>query len=311
MGSAEGNTPMPVRLEVHCGPPDEGNAEYEWEGRFLSAHFLTDIGRKRSHNEDAFCFHAPRDTVIAADKGMLFCVADGMGGVKGGALASHLALETLVERYFEQDRGSIPNRLENAMAAANDRVFREAIVQPTLQGMGTTVTAVAVHGQWAYAAQVGDSRLYWARAGTAAVQVTQDHSIVAEQVRNGIISEEEARHHALKNLITRAVGTKNTVQVDLFAMRLRQGDTLLICSDGLSNVVDDQAISKLLGKSNIKGAGRLLVGRALENGGPDNITTGILRVTRQPPQTALESGAKVINVPVTTIMGRIRSLFNA
>jgi serine/threonine protein phosphatase PrpC len=300
---------MPASLETHSGPPDEGNAEYEWEGPFLHAHFMTDVGRKRAHNEDAFTFHAPRDTKIVRDKGLLFCVADGMGGVKGGSLASHLALETMVDTYFSQKRGSIPDRLQNALAAANERVFEEAKARPDFHGMGTTVTAVLIDGQYAYIAHVGDSRLYLSRNGTGAVQITQDHSIVAEQVRSGIISEDEARTHALKNLITRAVGTKDRVQVDLYALRLRVGDTLLICSDGLSNVVDDRAIGQMLTMSSIKGAGRLLVGRALQNGGPDNITAGLLRITKPPPATELQSGAKLINPPDENIFSRFRSFF--
>lgn len=301
---------MPASLEMHSGPPDEGNAEYEWEGPYLHAHFMTDIGRKRSHNEDAFSFRAPRDTAIVRDKGMLFCVADGMGGVKGGSLASHLALETMVESYFEQLRGTIPERLQNALLAANERVFQEAKNRPDFHGMGTTVTALLITGQCAYAAHVGDSRLYLARNGSGAYQITQDHSIVAEQVRSGIISEDEARTHALKNLITRAVGTKEKVQVDLYAMRLRAGDTLLICSDGLSNVVEDRTITQILRNASVKGAGRLLVGRALENGGPDNITTAVLRVTKTPPPTNLQSGAKVVNPPEGGLFSRIRSLFS-
>jgi serine/threonine protein phosphatase PrpC len=301
---------MPASLEMHSGPPDEGNAEYEWEGTYLHAHFMTDIGRKRTHNEDAFSFRAPRDTAIVRNKGMLFCVADGMGGVKGGSLASHLALETLVDAYFGQDRGSIPVRLENALMTANERVFQEAKDRPDFHGMGTTVTAVLISGQCAYIVHVGDSRLYLSRNGSGAYQVTQDHSIVAEQVRSGIISEEEARTHALKNLITRAVGTKERIQVDLYALRLRQGDTLLLCSDGLSNVVEDRAIAQTLRMPSVKGIGRLLVGRALQNGGPDNITTAVLRVTKAPPAADLQPGAKVIHPPEGTLISKIRSFFS-
>ena len=302
---------MPASLEMHSGPPDEGNAEYEWEGAYLRAHFMTDIGRKRTHNEDAFYFRAPRDTAVMRDKGMLFCVADGMGGVKGGSLASHLALETMVESYYDQERGGIPERLQNALLTANERIFQEAGNRPELHGMGTTVTAVLVTGQCAYIAHVGDSRLYLSRNGSGAFQVTQDHSIVAEQVRSGIISEDEARTHALKNLITRAVGTKERVQVDLYAMRLRANDTLLLCSDGLSNVVEDRTIAQFLRNASVKGAGRLLVGKALENGGPDNITTAVLRVTSAPPHADLQSGAKLIHPPDGGLLTRIRSLFSS
>ena len=301
---------MPASLETHSGPPDEGNAEYEWEGGYLRAHFMTDIGRKRTHNEDAFSFRAPRDTIIVREKGMLFCVADGMGGVKGGSLASHLALETLVESYYEQDRGSIPERLNRALTTANERIFAEARNRPDFHGMGTTVTAVLISGQFAYVAHVGDSRLYLSRNGSGAYQVTQDHSIVAEQVRSGIISEDEARTHALKNLITRAVGTKERLQVDLYAVRLRAGDTLLLCSDGLSNVVEDRAIGQMLRMTSIKGAGRMLVGKALQNGGPDNITTALLRVTKAPPANELQPGAKMVHLPEGTFLSKIRALFS-
>ena len=140
----------------------------------------------------------PEERSASTERGVLFAVADGMGGVSGGEFASRLALQTMADEYFSSTLATTPERLKEALRQANQRIYEEAEHNPQYHGMGTTVSAVAIIGDCAYVAQVGDSRVYMTREDGAIWQITDDHSLVAEQVRNGMISEEEARNHALK-----------------------------------------------------------------------------------------------------------------
>lgn len=299
---------MAVIPQTQIGPPRGGNFEYHWSGPFLEAHLLSDVGKKRQRNEDGCTLCVPEDKEVARERGILFAVADGMGGVSGGDFASRLGLQTLVEEYYARNESTPPARLQEAVNQANRRIFQEAENHPEFYGMGTTMCAMLVHGDHAYIAHVGDSRLYLYRE--ALYQVTEDHSLVAEQVRNGYISEDEARTHSLKNLITRAVGTKDAVKADLYAVRLKVGDTIMMCSDGLSNLVDDNTIAGILTGENLQGAARVLVGRALEGGAPDNVTVLLLRVIAPPFKTQMAPGAKPVTLGKTGIFGSIRRLFS-
>jgi len=290
---------------TRIGPEDGGNFEYRWQGKSLEVHLLSDVGKARTQNEDSCILCVPEDETLARDYGHVFAVADGMGGARGGALASRLALETLVETYYRTEERAAPKRLGSAIRAANHRVFEEANNRPGFEGMGTTVSAAVVLGEYVYLAQVGDSRIYLARGRRTVHQLTQDHSFVAEQVRNGLITEDEARQHSLRNLITRAVGTRDTIKVDLFSARLQQDDTLLLCSDGLSNVVTDEEIAKSLTQDTLRGAARTLVGWALEAGGPDNITTVLVRVTEPLPKSRRDPGAVRIHPGRKGLLGRL------
>ena len=258
----------------------------------------TDTGRVRKGNEDAF---------LAVDG--LFAVADGMGGASAGEYASRMALHTLNSAYFKGPAQPIPTALRAAVESANEKIFEESENNPEYSGMGTTVSAVVVQGDWAYIAQVGDSRVYLLRERSGIHQLTHDHSLVAEQVRSGLISEEEARNHALKNLITRAVGIKESVRVDLFAIHLKPQDTLLICSDGLCNMVSDSDIAAALALGDLKYCTRKLVEQALEGGGIDNITAVTLRVTSPPPRREMQPGAEEVELSSTGLLGRLRKLF--
>ena len=151
--------------------------------------------------------------------------------------------------------------------------------------------------------------MYLHRKSTELLQITEDHSLVAEQVRGGIISEEEAKNHSLKNLITRAIGIKDEVDVDLFSVRLMKGDTLLICSDGLCNMVSDEDIADGLQLSTLQTAARLLVGQALEAGGADNISVAIVRVVGAPPKARMQEGAEEVLAPVPGFWSNLRGLF--
>jgi len=176
--------------------------------------------------------------------------------------------------------------------------------------MGTTVSTLVIRDEWAYIAQVGDSRVYVARNGDIFQQVTEDHSLVAEQIREGYLTEEEARNHSLRNLITRAVGIKETIEVDLYALRIKQGDTILLCSDGLSNMVSDLEMQESLGNGNLQGAGRVLVGRALENGAPDNVTVVLVRVAEPPGKSQPDAGAEMVRLGRKGLLGSLKKLIS-
>lgn len=270
---------------------------------------LSDVGKKREKNEDSCLLCIPEPASLADERGLLFAVADGMGGASAGEHASRMALHTMSTTYFRGPAQPVPMGMRTAVETANELIFEESENNPEYSGMGTTVSSIVVLGDWAYIAQVGDSRVYLLRERSGIHQLTHDHSLVAEQVRSGLISEEEARNHALKNLITRAVGIKDTVRVDLFAVQLRPEDTLLLCSDGLCNMVSDSEIAAALALGDLKYCTRKLVEQALEGGGTDNITAVTLRVTGTPPRREMQQGAEEIELSGSGLLGRLRRLF--
>lgn len=292
------------------GPTTGPNYELFWENESVQAHLLSNVGKKRKNNEDSCILCAPRDERLAEERGLLFAVADGMGGASAGEYASRVALRVLVEKYYSGLLLPAPDALREAVQSANDRIFEEADLNPMYAGMGTTVSALVVHGEWAYVVQVGDSRVYLLRERSGIHQITRDHSLVAEQVRNGILSEQEARNHSLKNLITRAVGIKEKVKSDLFAVRVKLGDTMLLCSDGLSNLVPDSKIADALAAADLRAGTRLLIGRALDGGGTDNITAVVVRITDTPVKTIYQEGAEEVTIEPGGFFRRIRGLFS-
>ena len=248
----------------------------------IEARGLTDVGKRRDHNEDAFL----------VDEGLgLFVVADGMGGHAGGGTASRLAVETMqaaVKHAKEAEpdafrpvegpaeESPLPDVLRDAVEEACAVIFRTAQGDPELAGMGTTVTAALVDGRTAYVAHVGDSRCYLLRDGRI-YQVSEDHSLVNEQLKAGAISPDEAKHSRFKNIITRSVGFEQQVQVDLMGVELEPGDHLLICCDGLSNLVEDAEILEIVQRSEFDLAPGRLVALANDRGGDDNITVIVVR----------------------------------
>jgi len=301
-------TTIPLTLS---GPADGMNCEHEWAGEYLEAHLISDVGKKREHNEDSCILCVPEDPALRQERGLLFAVADGMGGASAGERASRLALETIAEVYYTGAAGTIPDRIREAVETANLSIFEEAEANIARHGMGTTVSAIVIRGPYAYVAQVGDSRVYVMRHTAGLLQITKDHSLVAEQVRNGFISEQEAQSHSLKNLITRAVGIKNSVKADLFAFHIQQGDTFLICSDGLCNLVGSDEIASILEMEKLQGAARILVGRALDEGGGDNITALVVRVIEVPSEGQVDTGAEEVSFPKRSLFYRLwKSLFS-
>jgi serine/threonine protein phosphatase PrpC len=246
----------------------------------------TDVGRVRQVNQDAF--------LVEADRG-LYAVADGMGGHRGGEVASQLAIEALRGAYDAGDD------LAGAIAAANVRIFDQGAADPNLQGMGTTVVAAAVldgedgdteqAGGQLLVANVGDSRAYLFRDGEL-TQLTEDHSMVADLLREGRISEAEAEVHPQRNIVTRVLGVYEQVDVDLWPVDALAGDRVLLCSDGLVNeVTSDQIAAVLRRLADPDEAAAELVRRANEGGGRDNITVVLLDVVDDGGVAAAASAA--------------------
>jgi protein phosphatase len=245
------------------------------QARYLCA-ARTDVGMRREHNEDSF--------LINEDLG-LYVVCDGMGGHAGGETASRLAVQTIERELLSARLGGddpfaairsleespLAPALREAIEGACAAVHRTARANPELQGMGTTCIALLVRGEQALVGHVGDSRAYLLRDG-AITQLTEDHSLVNEQVRAGLLTLEEAKVSRLKNVITRSVGFEDDVLVDLLGVETRAGDRLLLCSDGLSNLVANEEIGRILHAQPLKEVPEKLVQIANERGGDDNVT---------------------------------------
>jgi protein phosphatase len=221
---------------------------------------LTDTGRKRRHNEDAFVVEPP-----------LFAVADGMGGAQAGELASSLAAAALKDS--QEPGGGGEERVDELIQQANRRVYERQSQDAAASGMGTTMTVALVEDGRVAIGHVGDSRAYLVRDGKLE-QLTEDHSLVAELVRSGKLSPEEAESHPQRSVITRALGTDPDVDVDTFSVETKPGDLFLICSDGLTTMVDDETILTEVARNrnDLKSAAKALVRAANKGGGEDNIT---------------------------------------
>ncbi len=238
---------------------------------------LTDVGRKRPHNEDNMAYVIPKDPQVMIKKGALFIVADGMGGHAAGEVASEIAVDTVSYAYYQEDSDDIAVSLVHAIKRANTLIHQRAAENMLRSGMGTTCVAGVLRGGTAYIANVGDSRTYLVRNGQVR-QVSQDHSWVAEQVRAGLLTEEQARSHAQRNVITRCLGTQAEVEVDIFSEQLQEGDSFILCSDGLSGFISDEDLRVIINKYVPQESVYHLIECANTNGGPDNITAIVVRV---------------------------------
>lgn len=259
---------------------------------------LTDVGRKRDHNEDNMKYVIPKDPMVMTHKGALFIVADGMGGHAAGEVASEIAVDTISDAYYQDENDDVPTSLLQAIRRANAAIQQRAAENMLRSGMGTTCVAAVLRGNMAYIANIGDSRAYLVRQ-LRIRQVSQDHSWVAEQVRAGLLTEEQARTHAQRNVITRSLGTQLEVDIDIFREPLEEGDTLVLCSDGLSGLVNDEELLHTVSKFVPQESVYHLVERANENGGPDNITAIVAQVQElglEPPgirQPVLAGGTEL------------------
>jgi len=236
----------------------------------------TDVGVVRDHNEDWVMIEDPSDPALQG-KGRLFIVADGMGGYQAGEVASQLAGETVRREYYADPSADPTARLRNAVQVANGVVYRSAQGTTSHAGMGTTMVVTALIDNKAYIASVGDSRAYVVHQGVLS-QITQDHSFVGEQIRAGILTKEQARVHPQRNVITRALGSQSTVQIDTFVGELLEGDVLVMCTDGLTGHVSEDHIRDVVTQLPPEQAVAQLIQMAKDDGGTDNITTIVLRV---------------------------------
>lgn len=220
----------------------------------------TDTGRTRRRNEDSYVVAPP-----------LFCVADGMGGAQAGEVASRLAAAAVEDADPSGPSG--PERVTSLIQEANRRVYERASADPTVSGMGTTMTVALVEDDGVTIGHVGDSRAYLVRDGTLK-QITEDHSLVNELVKSGKLSREEAEQHPQRSVITRALGTDPDVDVDAFTVEVQPGDLFLLCSDGLTSMVDNEEILTLLeqNRGDLKLTTKSLLTAANRGGGEDNIT---------------------------------------
>ena len=263
----------------------------------------TDLGRTRDHNEDRFLVAdlSRRDASLqpqvrqheVGDHGSLLVVADGMGGAAAGELASEMATDTIYAQMLkawgqetEATAQRFAYRLREAVEVANSHIHSYAKMHPEVRGMGTTITAVGVLGDHVFLTQVGDSRAYVIRGGTA-YQLTKDQSLMQRLVEAGELTEEEAARSERRNIILQALGPDAKVKVDLTYQELRKDDVVVLCSDGLSGLVKKEEIAEIAGAAtDLQAACDRLIALANERGGPDNITVVIARFDGDALRTA-------------------------
>lgn len=236
----------------------------------------TDVGSVRSDNQDSVY------SDILAEECGLFIVADGMGGHLGGKTASSMAIDIIsqtINKNFNVTlrSGEIKRLLIDSVNEANSVIYKKSLTDPELEGMGTTLVVMLISGNTMYTVSVGDSRAYVFNEGRM-YQITNDHSLVADLVSKGVISNEEAKLHPQKNVITRAVGSEEDVFSDYFETNLNSGNVVLACSDGLHNVLSDSEIAKVISDDEENPANKL-ISLANERGGNDNITVVAVKIT--------------------------------
>jgi serine/threonine protein phosphatase PrpC len=237
----------------------------------------TDVGLVRSENQDFGTYTTASEESASHPGGRLLIVADGMGGHRGGATASRLAGETVKMQYLDSETSDIPTALRQSLSRANARIFSEAQSNPELRGMGTTTSVLAVRDHHGWLAHVGDSRIYLVRNGVIK-QLTDDHSLVATMVREGLLTSQEAETHPRRNVLQRSMGVAEDVEIDVRGpFELREGDTFILCSDGLHGVVKEHELQEIAAGT-IEEAADEFLRRALERGAPDNVTVIVARV---------------------------------
>jgi protein phosphatase len=259
----------------------------------------TDVGRVRSVNEDTVAFVAPSERDPETKLGLLAVVADGMGGHAAGEVASSLATEVFRRIYYSLD--APPSQaLRTALATANRAVLDHAARNPECRGMGTTLTALAVRDNSLWLAHIGDSRAYILRSGKL-TQLSDDQTLHAQLIRDGILTPEDASKSPGGNVILQALGTQPEIAPIVWTdgLPLRSGDRLLLCSDGLSNLVGDADIAEIVAREPPQEACGALIDHALEAGGHDNISVGVFAVEATAPDRAGDQAAttRIIAIP--------------
>ena len=234
---------------------------------------VTNVGKVRQNNQDSVF----RTETAIGNLPNLFIVADGMGGHNGGDEASKLCIDSICEYVKESQEEQIIPIMEGAIRHANTMIYEKSLEDPKLSGMGTTVVAAVIDNGVLYVANVGDSRLYYVE-GNELKQITEDHSLVEEMVKKGDLDRSEARFHPNKNIITRALGVGKVIDIDYFELHTEEKNLVLLCSDGLSNMLSDDEILGVINanRSEADIIARGLVDKANDNGGKDNITVIVI-----------------------------------
>jgi len=245
----------------------------------VQAVLRTDVGLVRSENQDFGTYTTPREESQSHPGGRLLVVADGMGGHRGGATASRLAGETIKAQYLGSETYDISQALREALTRANARIFTEAQANPDLRGMGTTTSALVVKNNQAWFAHVGDSRIYLVR-GDEIRQITEDHSLVASMVREGLLTPKEAETHPRRNVLQRSMGVGEDVEIDISGpFDIHENDVFVLCSDGLHGLVKEPELKEIAALP-IDQAATEYVRLALSRGAPDNVTVIVAKVVR-------------------------------
>ncbi|MCK5848537.1 MAG: Stp1/IreP family PP2C-type Ser/Thr phosphatase, partial [Caldisericia bacterium] len=243
----------------------------------------TDIGKKRKKNEDSVGYYVPKNKEMLKALGLLFIVADGVGGNTNGNVASKIAVSTIIRSYYSTlPKASIQEHLNETIKEANRKILEESIRLNT-PSMATTVVVAVVFSEFVLFANVGDSRAYVSgpKRENGIEQVTVDHTVIEEQLEKGLISEREARYAKNKNVITNALGNTKSVKIDFFKVPLLENDRILITTDGLTHVVKDKRIQQILSSSDITNVAKDLINLANLQGGPDNITLCVIKKKAQ------------------------------
>jgi PPM family protein phosphatase len=255
---------------------------------------LSDVGTNRSNNEDS-CGH-----FVDGPDAVVFAVADGVGGYEGGEVASKMAIELTLKAYRESPREwGASKRLHRAVQNANIEVYNFALTVPELRRMATTLTAVAIENGTLNAAHIGDCRLHLVRGGTI-TQMTKDHTMVGERVRMGLMTEARAKTHPDRSALLRSLGRELIVSVDRITLPLRRGDELILCSDGLYNVLEPSDLIGLTREFSAADACQKLIRNANGRGTADNLTVAFFKQLAETPEVDPPSG----------LLGRIKNLFS-
>ena len=242
----------------------------------------TDVGRRRPHNEDCLGIYPPEADDAVPGRGKMFVVADGMGGYAAGEVASHIAVEEALNSYFNEADRAVEESLIRALEQANRAVIEAATRDTDHAGMGATIAVAVLHDSELSVANVGDSRVYLLRDG-GLTQISHDHSYVADLLASGKITPAEAQRHPMRNVVTRSVGGRPEVEVEVYPrIRLLVGDVVLLCSDGLWGMVPAERISTIIDSRSAQAAADALIAAANEAGGHDNVTAVVCRVLSTP-----------------------------
>jgi len=291
------------------------NREYH-----LAVGARTDTGRVRANNQDAIgTWKDFPETIPFAEHGYLFAVADGVGGNEQGEVASALAIETLFHSYYGGDTTEIPAALKRAVRLANEAVYERGLTQSEDRAMGTTIVAGVIRGATLTIGNVGDSRAYLARGRAQMAAISKDHSLVAEAVRAGQMTAEQAKTSRQRNVITRALGQRQKVDVDIFEVDLMAEDVVLLCSDGLHGIVDDAEMKQIVQALPPEQAANELIDLANQRNASDNVSAVVVKATTEsavmgvpaaPPMVLSETATDRMpavpttqSVPIAAIIG--------